>query len=91
VPDYPPKDWERAQGALIDFLNADLDLAFTWLRTAAIDARDDPKGCELPLAKVRAALNAIRRLEGRIDDVLARREIDARADELETAIGGFQP
>jgi hypothetical protein len=91
VPDYPPRDWERAQGALIDFLNADLDLAFTWLRTAAIDARDDPKGCELTLAKVRAALNAIRRLEGRIDGVLARREIDARADELETAIGGFQP
>jgi hypothetical protein len=91
VPDYPPKDWERAQGALIDFLNADLDLAFTWLRTAAIDARDDPKGCELALTKVRAALNAIRRLEGRIDGVLARREIDARADELETAIGGFQP
>ena len=91
MPDYPPRDWERAQGALIDFLNADLDLAFTWLRTAAIDARDDPKGCELALAKVRAALNAIRRLEGRIDGVLARREIDARADELETAIGGFQP
>ena len=91
MPDYPPRDWERAQGALIDFLNADLDLAFTWLRTAAIDARDEPKGCELALAKVRAALNAIRRLAGRIDGVLARREIDARADELETAIGGFQP
>ena len=93
--DYPPRDFgdaqgTRAQGALIDFLNADLDLAFTWLRTAAIDTRDDPKGCELALAKVQAALNAIRRLEGRIDGVLARREIDARADELETAIGTFR-
>jgi len=52
MPDYPPGDlgdaqWARAQGALIDFLHADLDLAFTWLRTAAIDERDDPKGCEL--------------------------------------------
>jgi len=96
VPDYPAGDlndaqWSRAQGALIDFLHADLDLAFTWLRTAAIDVRDDPKGCELALSKVRAALNAIRGLEGRIDSDLARREIDARADELETAIGTFRP
>ena len=92
MPDYTPRDlgdaqWARAQGALIDFLHADLDLAFTWLRTAAIDARDDPKGCELALAKVRAALDAIRGLERRIDSDLARREIDTRADELETAIG----
>jgi hypothetical protein len=80
VSDYRNLDeahWARAQGALIDFLNADLDLAFTWLRTAASDARDDPKGDEFALAKVRAALNAIRRIEGRIDDDLARREIDA--------------
>ena len=90
MPDHLPRDWERAQGALIDFLNADLDLAFTWLRTAAIDVRDDPKGCELALAKVRAALGAIRGLEGRIDSDLARREIDARADELETAISTFR-
>jgi hypothetical protein len=92
VPDYPPgEQWARAQGALIDFLHADLDLAFTWLRTAAIDVRDDPKGCELALAKVRAALDAIRGLEGRIDSDLARREIDTRADELEMAIGTFRP
>jgi hypothetical protein len=96
VADYPPRDfgdaqWGRAQGALIDFLHADLDLAFTWLRTAAIDVRDDPEGCELALSKVRVALDAIRGLEGRIDSDLARKEIDARADELETAIGTFRP
>ena len=79
--------WSRAQGALIDFLNADLDLAFTWLRTAGIDAKDDPKGSKLALSKVREALNAIRRLVGRVDGDLARGEIDARADELETALG----
>jgi len=95
VPDYLPRDlggahWERAQGALIDFLHADLDLAFTWLRTATIDAKDDPKGCELALAKVRAALGTIRSLEGRVDSDLARREINARAGELEMAIGGFR-
>ena len=92
---YPPRDigdaqWARAQGALIDFLHADLDLAFTWLRTAAIDVKDDPKGCALALSKVRAALDAIRGLEGRIDSDLARGEIDARAHELETAIGTFR-
>ena len=96
MPDHLPKDlgdaqWARAQGALIDFLNADLDLAFTWLRTADIDVKDDPKGHELALAKARAALAAIRRLEGRVDSDLARREIDARADELETALGRFRP
>ena len=93
---YPPRDfgdaqWARAQVALIDFLHADLDLAFTWLRTAAIDVRDDPQGYELALTKVRAALDAIRGLEGLIDSDLARGEIDARADELETAIRTFRP
>ena len=89
--DLDEAHWARAQGALIDFLNADLDMAFTWLRTAACDARDDSKGCELALTKVREALKAIRRIGGHIDDILARREIAARADELETAIAGFQP
>ena len=89
--DLDEAHWARAQGALIDFLNADLDMAFTWLRTAAGDTRDNPKGCELALIKVREALKAIRRFEGRIDDILARREIAARADELETAVARFQP
>jgi hypothetical protein len=96
VSDHPPRDfgnahWALAQGALIDFIYADLDLAFTWLRTADIDARDDPKDSELALAKVREALNAIRRLAGHIDSSLVRGEIDARADQLETAIGAFRP
>jgi len=96
VPHFLNKDlgdaqWTRAQGALIDFLNADLDLAFTWLRTADIDVRDDPKGCQMALANVRAALAAIRRLEERVDSDLARGEIDARADDLETALGRFRP
>ena len=85
--DLDEAHWARAQGALVDFLNTDLDLAFTWLKTAASDARDDPKGYELGLAKVREALNAIRRLQGRVDDILAKREIAARVAELETAIG----
>jgi hypothetical protein len=88
--DLSEAHWERAQGALIDFLNAELDLAFTWLRTAAIDAKDDPKGCEFALAKVRTALDAIRRLAGKLDGVLARRDVDARANELEKAIGTFR-
>jgi hypothetical protein len=94
VPDYRNLDgahWSRAQGALIDFLNADLDLAFTWLRSAANDVRDDPKGYESTLAKARTALNAIRRIEGRVDDDMARREIGVRVAELETAIRSFRP
>ncbi len=95
VPDYLPRDlgdaqWARAQGALIDFLNADLDLAFTWLRTADIDVNYDAKGTDLALSKVRAALNTIRRLSGRVESALAKSEIATRADELETALGRFR-
>jgi hypothetical protein len=78
MPDYPRWDfgsdplWARAQGALIDFLHADLDLAFTWLRTADLDVRDDPEGCELALAKVRTALVSIRRLWGSLQSELAK-------------------
>jgi hypothetical protein len=76
VPDYLSRNrsdaqWARAQGALIDFLNA------------------YPRGCELALAKVRVALKAVRRLAGKVDRALARRAIDARKDELETAISLF--
>jgi hypothetical protein len=96
VPDYLPRDlgdarWARAQGILIDFLNADLDLAFTLLRTADIYVRDDPKGCALAVIKARAALVAIRRLESSVDSDLARTEIDARVDQLETALSTFGP
>jgi hypothetical protein len=96
VSDHPPRDfgdahWERAQGALIDFIYADLDLAFPWLRTAEIHARDNPRDSELALTKVRAVLDAIRRLAGHIDSSLVRGEIDARAGQLETAIGAFRP
>jgi hypothetical protein len=60
------------------------------LKTADIDVRDDPKGCELALAKVRAALDTISRLKRCLEGDLARREIDARVDELETAIATFR-
>lgn len=91
---YPPEDfgdvhWDRTQGALIDFIYESLDLAFTWLGTADIGVRDDPKGCEMALTKVGAALNAVRRLAARIDSPLVKREIDTRADQLEAAIRTF--
>ncbi|MEO8051813.1 MAG: hypothetical protein ABI833_15450 [Acidobacteriota bacterium] len=82
--------WARSQGALIDFIYADLDLAFTWLRTASIDVKDDPKGCELALSKTRAALSTARRFEKLITGTMAQREIHARADELEAALHSFR-
>jgi hypothetical protein len=89
--DLDEAHWARAQGALIDFLNADLDLAFTWLKTAHIDIRDDPKGCEMALTKVRVALNGVRRLSKNVHSPVAVKEITSRADELETALSTFQP
>ena len=84
-------DGSGPKAALIDFIHTDLDLAFTRLRTADIDARDDPKGCEMALTKIRAALSGVRRLAKHIDSPVVIKEIDARADQLETARRTLQP
>ena len=36
--------WMKSQGILIDLPHAELNLAFTWLRAADIDAKNDLKG-----------------------------------------------
>jgi hypothetical protein len=72
----------KNQVALIDFLSADLDVAFTMLKTAEIESQDDPDHCRAALTKVRAALDTIRRFERGIDDPQSRKTIHDRADEL---------
>jgi hypothetical protein len=90
-----PKDPDETQLAnverlLIEFLNADLDLSFTWLRTAEIDTSDDPPGAKLALSKATQALKGIRRLEGNISSFDFREQIHSRADLLEAAIKTFE-
>jgi hypothetical protein len=77
------------QALLLDFLRADLDLAFTFLATAAIDTSADQGHARALLAKARTALGSIRLLTGRIEDGTAWREIHWRANELEAALGNL--
>jgi hypothetical protein len=76
----------RNQAALIDFLQADVELGFTFLETARIDAGTDPVHCRALLVKIREALDVIRILAARIDDPDRRKEITERADELEAGV-----
>jgi hypothetical protein len=79
----------RSQQALVDFLNRDLDLAFTFLNTARMDASDAPAHSRALIAKARDGLYTTRYLNGRIQDPAAWQEIHARADALEAAITEF--
>src|SRR5947208_6880539 len=79
----------RNQATVADFLRADLDLAFTFLSTARMDAGDDPDHVQRLLARASAALAGIRRLSGLIEDRTVWGEVHSRADELERALTAF--
>jgi hypothetical protein len=81
---------ERSQGLLIDFLFVDLDLAFTFLRTAKLKKSTDANHCEAALRKARAALDAVRHFQERITDESERHKIQARSDKLQADIDAFQ-
>ena len=76
----------RVQKTMADFLRIDADLAFTFLRTATIEADRDPRHSESALNKARVALDTLRHLVLRIDEAAVRAEIESRTDELEAAI-----
>ena len=75
----------RNQKTLIEFLRVDLDLAFTFLHTAEIEADSDPAHCRAALQLVGVALASIRRFQGRIEDAGEWMKIHDRANELEAA------
>ena|SRR5947209_4819118 len=79
------------QAELIQFLNTDLDLAFTMIQTARIEAQYDPE--ELPglLQKIRDAMRTIRALSGRIQDQAVCAKIHSRTDQLETLAAELSP
>jgi len=92
MPDEPKNDplLARSQQAMIQFLSADLDLAFTLLDTARIEVASDPAHSQSALANAQVALARIRSFEGRIQDHEAWNAIAARANKLEEAIQEFQ-
>jgi hypothetical protein len=79
----------KNQQLLIEFLETDLDLAFTIIETARIEHELDPPQCESALAKARMALATVRQFFGRIEDANARGEVHNRADELQSALDAF--
>jgi hypothetical protein len=66
------------QQALIQFLNVDLDLAFTFLQTARFEARNNPARGKAAFEKAVAALVAIRRFQDRIKDPVERENSKSR-------------
>ena len=78
----------QSQEELIKFLFVDIDLAFTLLERAAI--KDHTRtGYQSELEKAQAALRAIRKFEGRIQDPSKWQEIRNRANELQLRIEKF--
>jgi len=73
----------RSQHLIIDFLNADLDMAFTLLATVRNENGDKPDHYEEAFDKARIALESIRRFQGRIDDPEAWETVRNRAHQLE--------
>jgi hypothetical protein len=70
-----------AQKTLVDFLQADLDLCFTMLKTSEIAS--DPQHTLSALRHVIEGLLTIRRLAGRIKDPEAWKAVHERADVLD--------
>jgi hypothetical protein len=79
----------QTQLTLIDFLHVDMDLAFTFLQIARTAGKRNPERRKASLENARAALQAIRRLQGRIIDRRECAKINVRANELETALNEF--
>ena len=77
---------DQTQKRLIEFLNADLDLALTYIRMA----QTSENGRERLLHNARKALEAARHFEGRIANAKACTAIHERADELEQLLSTFK-
>jgi hypothetical protein len=80
----------RSQKSLIEFLEVDLDLAFTFLQTAVIEAGSDEEHCRSAFKKAQLALDSILRFQERIEDASQSKKIQGRTNELKLAIDAFQ-
>jgi hypothetical protein len=77
----------RGQRALLEFLQTDLNLAFTMLQAVELASR--PEHRHSALGHVGHALHTIRILQGRIEDPDWWNTIHDRAHELERALDSF--
>jgi len=79
----------RPQALLIDFLNADLDLAFTFLQTAAIEAGWDDTHARSAIEKAEAALRRVLLFQRRIKSPDVWATINERATNLQATLSDF--
>jgi hypothetical protein len=85
----PPLDEQQARlnQNVIDFLRTELELGFTFVRTAEIEASvNNREHFERALQYSESAVETIRRFESKIADPHARIEILQGADDLEKRI-----
>jgi hypothetical protein len=76
----------ESQGALIQFLTTDLEMAATLLQTARVEAYVDPIRVPEVLSKVRLAVSAIRHFSGRLQDRGVWQDFHRRTNEIETEL-----
>ena len=79
----------RTQANLIQYLNIDLDLAFTFLETARIVAESNARHSKSAVEKARTALASIRKFQRHVEDQNAAASINDQANRLEVAINAF--
>ena len=82
-----PSVFERDLSALVVFLEAHLDLAFTILRTAEISKVPDEKIAGIE--NVRKGLGTVRQLQGLVSDPEVWKRIHDRANHLEDELSAF--
>lgn len=76
----------EGQKALVNFLRIELDLGFTYLSTASIEADSDQQHASAAMEKARIVLDTVRHFSPRVLDAAVRAEIEARANSLATSI-----
>src|SRR4051794_3751676 len=76
----------KSQSVLVGFLQADIEIAFTFLETAGIDASSDPDHAAQLIGEAGRALATVRLFMERVSDDAVRAAIESRANELAAAI-----
>src|ERR1051326_6964075 len=79
----------KNQAVLAEFLSTEIELGFTLLQTAKIEADSDRDHARSALTVAKEALSSLRRFENRIEDPTASADLQSRADQLESAIAAF--
>jgi hypothetical protein len=81
----------ESQSALVDFLNIELDLGFTFLELARTERDLDPPQASRLTGKIAEVLQTVRGFIPRVTDSAVAAGIGSRADSLESELAAFAP